>query len=487
MGAYTFAHCRPREVGICEDWIRSFLRILKQKKICMHSMLMIHKGKVIFEEYAEPYTKESLQRMYSVSKSFTALAVGILADDGVISLDDRIVDYFPDMAEADCHPYIKETTVRHLLTMSGPFGSLKGFDRMDPQWTANYFRKKPDYPPGTLFFYDTSGTRVLTAMVERLTHKSCMDFLKDRVFRELGFSEGARCLQTPDGYSHGGSGVMASLRDLALLGLLLMGNGRMNGKQYVSEGFVREAVRPQVFNDNESVHFRTHKGYGYQIWCMEQGFALKGMGSQQVICVPEKDFLFCCTADTQGNRIHYEGVYDYLFFEIIDRIPPEPVRDLGLSLAFEPIDGSPYSKLQEKVNGITYRMNGNPMGISAVKLTLDGENSALSLETPRGEKVLKFGIGSYVESTFPETHYSGEVFTRPANREYRCTGCGAWVSEHQFAVRMYVIDDYLGNLTVTLGFRGDQLGLRMYRNAENFLEEYEGCAGGTASEGGTSL
>jgi len=111
---------------------------------------------------------------------------------------------------------------------------------------------------------------------------------------------------------------------------------------------------------------------------------------------------------------------------------------------------------------------------------LGEEESALCLQTPRGEKILKFGMGKYLESTFPETHYSGDVFRKPANREYRCTGCGAWVSEHQFAVRMYVIDNYLGNLTVTLGFKDDKIGLRMCKNAENFLDEYEGCAGGTA-------
>ena len=120
MGKYLFESCRPQEVGISDRWIQRFLGILKAKKICMHSMLMMHKGKVIYEAYAEPYTRESLQRLYSVSKSFTALAVGLLADDGAISLEDRIVEYFPDMVEEPCHPYLRETTIRQLLMMSGP-------------------------------------------------------------------------------------------------------------------------------------------------------------------------------------------------------------------------------------------------------------------------------------------------------------------------------------------------------------------------------
>jgi len=480
LGNCLFESCSPREVGISPQWIRRFLGILKEKKICMHSILMMHRGKVIYEAYAEPYTRESLQRIYSVSKSFTAVAVGLLAEDGLLSLEDRIVEHFPDMVEEPCHPYLRETTVRHLLMMAGPFGSLSGFPREDPRWTSNYFRKAPNYPPGTLFCYDTAGTRILTALVERLTGKKLMEFLKDRMFRELGFSEDAWCIQTPDGYSHGGSGVMISLRDMALLGLLLMGGGALNGKRYLSEDFVRAAVTPQIFNDCECTHLRTHKGYGYQIWCMDQGFALKGMGSQQVICVPEKDFMFCCTGDTQGNRIHYEGLYDYLFFEILDKIGPPAPEPEDTPLAFEPIGGRKQGPLQEAVNGTVYRMDENPMGISRLKLSLGEDTGSLWLLTPRGEKVLRFDLGRYLESTFPETGYSGTVFTRPANRQFRCTGCGSWMSDSQFAIRMYVIDDYLGNLTVTLGFREDKLGLRMFKNAEYFLEEYQGCAGGIA-------
>jgi hypothetical protein len=202
-----------------------------------------------------------------------------------------------------------------------------------------------------------------------------------------------------------------------------------------------------------------------------------------VICVPEKDFLFCCTGDTQGNRIHYEGLYDYLFFEILDKLGPQEAEAEDTALAFEPIAGRNSSPLRDAVNGVTYRMDENAMGISALKLSLGEDAGSLTLQTPRGEKVLRFGLGNYLESTFPETHYSGAVLTHPANREFRCTGCGGWVSDSQFAIRMYVIDDYLGNLTVTLGFREEKLGLRMCRNAENFLEEYEGCAGGIAEIG----
>jgi len=254
----------------------------------------------------------------------------------------------------------------------------------------------------------------------------------------------------------------------------------VNGKQYISEEFMKAAVTSQIFNDNESIELRTRKGYGYQIWCMENGFALKGMGSQQIICIPEKDFIFCCTGDTQGNKIYYEGLYDYLFFEIIDKIHPDKNKVSDLSINFEPIDGKCYSQLQQKINNVTYKLNENSMGISELILSLGKEESSIYLKTLRGERQIKFGMGKFLEGTFPETHYSGEIFTKPANREYRCTSCGAWVSDNQFAIRTYIIDDYLGNLTITLGFKDNKIGLRMCKNAEYFLEEYEGCAGGEA-------
>lgn len=480
MSNFEFGFCKPEEAGIPTENIARFLATIREKKICMHSILMMYKGKVFFEEYAPPYHKDELQRMYSVSKTFTALAIGILADDGIISLDDKIVDYFPDMADENTHVLIKETTIRELLTMRGPFGSTKGFLRTDPNWTSAYFKKIPDYPSGTLFFYDTSGTRILTALVERLTKKTLMEFLQDRVLRDLGFSEDTYCLQTPDGFSHGGSGVMATTRDMARIGLLLMGGGAVNGKRYISEEFVKDAVSPLVFNDNEASEWRTLKGYGYQIWAMKSGFALKGMGSQQIICVPEKDFIFCCTADTQGNKVYYEAMYDYLYREIIDNIEPVKVENRDLTLGFEPIDGKNYIPLQDKVNNVTYKLSKNPMEIEDITLSIMGDDSAIIINTPRGRKNIKFGLGKFTESTFPENHYSGDIITVSANREYRCTSCGAWVSENQFSVRTYVIDDYLGNLTITLGFKDNKIGLRMCKTAEFFLDEYSGCAGGEA-------
>ena len=478
MGNISFEFCKPEDVGIPSENVSSFLQIIKEKKICMHSILMMHKGKVFYEEYAKPYDKDSLQRMYSISKTYTAVAVGILADDKVISLDDKVVDYFTDMADENTHPYIKETTIRELLMMAGPFGSLKGFDRSSDDWTKSYFSKKPDYPSGTLFYYDTSGTRILCAMVERITKKPLMEFLKERIFDELGYFKNSRCLQTPDGFSHGGSGVLATLRDLAVSGSLIMNGGVLNGKRYLSEEFVKEMVSPLVFNDNDALEIRTHKGYGYYVWCMKSGFAFKGMGSQQVICVPEKDFMFCCTADTQGNKIHYEGLYDYLFFEIIDKIEPIDTKTIDLSLEFIPVDGKKYIPLQDKINNVTYKLNENKMGISELTLSFLGDKGSILLKTPRGDKKIDFGMGEFLESTFPETHYSGEIMARPSGEEYKCTSAAAWVSDYQLSIRTYTLGDYLGNLYITIGFKGNKIGLRMVKNAEFFFEEYEGCAGG---------
>ena len=480
MDCFEFEVSTPEGVGIPSQNIKDFLKKLRDKKVCMHSMLMIHKGRIIYEEYAKPYNPDSLQRMYSVSKSFTALAIGFLEEDKLISLDDKIVDYFPDMAGEDCHPLIKEITIRELLMMTGPFGTLKGFNRNDPEWTAAYFKKRPDYPSGTLFYYDTSGTRVLTALVERLTKKPYIEYLKDKCLRELGFSENSWCIKTPDGFSHGGSGLMATLRDMARFGTLLMGKGVVNGKRYINEKFITDAVSPLTFNDSEYVPTRTNHGYGYQIWCMKNGFALKGMGSQQVICVPEKDFIFCCTADTQGDRIHYEALYDYLFFDIIDKISPKENYGDRLTIDFDSLDGEKYIPLQDKINNVTYRLSENKMGISNLTVSFGEEESKLILDTLRGKREIKFKMGEYIPGTFPETHYSGEVLTVPVNREYKCKTCGAWVTQNQLLIRSYIIDDYLGNLTVTIGFKDNKIGLRMVRNAEFFLEEYEGCAGGEA-------
>lgn len=489
-----FPPAKPEEMGVSSKQILSFIRKAEDNGIMMHSMLLMRKNHVIAEGYYAPFTQDSKHRMYSVSKTFAGTAIGLLADEGRISLDDRVADYFEDKLPENPHPYIMDMRIRDLLKMSTAHpGSTTGVN--DPDWAWTFFNKQPTHPPGTLFNYDTSGTYILDVIVERVTGQPFLEYMKDRMLRDLGFSEDAWCVKAPEGYSWGGSGVICTTRDAARLGLVYMGNGLIGETRYLSESFVREATTKQI--DNSVSGHRNYiqgNGYGYQIWMLKDGgFGFIGMGMQLVICLPKHDLLFVCTGDTQGATSHYAGVMELLWSEIVehleaDELPEDPEAAEELSAKLQslkvicPLIGDANTPHADKINGKTYVLNPNPMDISELSVELDEDEGVLIMQKSGIEKRIAFGLDAYVHGAFPETHYFGDTIRKPSNREYRYMATARWTEDAKLVIRSYLIDDYFGNLTITLGWKGDEIGVAMQKTAEWFLNEYQGVAGGRFKE-----
>ena len=164
------------------------------------------------ESYYAPYTKDTLHRMFSVTKSFVSLAIGLLADEGRISLDDHIADYFPEkQPETGVHPYMQMLTIRQMLTMRTCHDVNAYKIGGSPDWVGSFFTVTPDHVPGTNFSYDTASTHTLGALVEKLTGMELLDYLRTKFLDELSFSKEAFILKSPDGkVSMDGSGMCAT-------------------------------------------------------------------------------------------------------------------------------------------------------------------------------------------------------------------------------------------------------------------------------------
>jgi hypothetical protein len=312
--------------------------------------------------------------------------------------------------------------------------------------------------------------------------------MKEKMLSEIGFSENAWCVKAPEGYSWGGSGVMATTRDLAKFASVFLNGGKYNGKQFISEEYVKEATTKQIDNNSDSKNCPWHYGYGYQIWLLKDGaFAFRGMGAQFAVCVPDKDFLFVCTGDIQGCDKHDYIIFNALWNEIINDMGgslPENIDSYEKltarceNLSLLPIRGESEGKVLEEINGKTYVLDKNPMEITKLRVDINGDEGVLSYTNPRGDKKIYFGIKKYVEAGFPEEHYFGDTINKPLGRMYQAASCAAWTEEDKLVIRTFIIDDYFGNLTVTLSFKGDIIGVYMHKTAEFFLNEYQGFAGG---------
>src|SRR5690554_6067515 len=143
-----FAYAKPEEVGIRSEHVQDFIVKLDAYDLCMHSVLLIRRRKLVAEAYYAPFTAKTLHRMFSVTKSFTSLAIGLLQEEGKLSLDHQIADYFPEkLPNQGLHPYLRETTIRDMLIMASPHATTTYQRRPVEDWVQSFFAVEPTHPP----------------------------------------------------------------------------------------------------------------------------------------------------------------------------------------------------------------------------------------------------------------------------------------------------------------------------------------------------
>ena len=461
-----------------------------------HSVVLVRGHEIFTEFYRNPFKKNELHRMYSISKSFVSLAVGILIDEGKVKLDDKILKFFPEYDNTVTDAYLRDMTIEDMLKMSTVFSygttySAKKPGYLEPNWIDTFFNVESSHPAGTIFNYDTSASYMLDVVVERITGMPFLEFLKQRALLKTGFSEDTRCLNAPEGHSWGGSAVLASSLDLARFARLVMDGGKWNGEQLLPEAYIKKATSKQIDNAQEGFLSVTHgHGYGYQIWrTQDNTFSFLGMGVQLAICMPDEDLLFVCTADFQG----YPGATTYVFMNLInglknviskDSLPEDlsafkKLSEYCSSREYPIYPGETYSRIGEQIKDKTFVLRTNPMKIKSICVTWDNDgNGIMKYTNTQGNKELKFGIGKTVIGEFPQDGYFGDTIGKDGGRRYRCIASGAWTTEKTLHIKTDIIDDYFGNLSIILNFKGDEIGVYMQPHAEWFLNEYSGFAGG---------
>lgn len=463
----TLCSGRPEDCGIPTEAIEAFEGLLQKQKVRIHGYLMMSGKRIFAEHYYAPYTKDSLHRMYSVTKSFVALAVGLLLKNGQLSLDDKICDYFPDkLPEGGVHPWCAEMTIRDILSMRTCHGSTTYKNYNGDDWTESFFHVRPDHVPGTVFSYDTSAAHVLGALVEKLTGMKLLDYMRKEMLDELGFSKEAYILEDPVGVSQGGSGLMSTLRDVAAVAYLCNHYGVLDGNELVPAEFMQETLKIQVPTDLQP-KLDEQYGYGYFFWMpREEGFTLFGMGGQLAVCFPKYDFCYVTMTDEIGNpagvqALHdcfYNTVYPYLEkYEITQRIEQietvklrgKPRRELtGIVSRDENL-------IRENTQDCTYSFYPNHRNWE--KVTFDWNHGKINFQIPAGE--FRFSFGQNTQQQF-------------LNTGYRCECKGYWKLGH-FILQCFVIDEELGNVQMDFAWKDSRLSVRIVSTDNLFIQDSE--------------
>lgn len=491
-----FKKCNPEQVGISSVHIMNFINEIENSHISLHDFIIIKDGYNVAEGYYKPFNKDFHHRLYSSTKSFVSMSIGLLADKGLISLDDKIIKFFPDLIEKDkLHPYLEKTTVKNLLMMSTPYSkSTYGFpEPYGYEWLKSYFVSQPDHPAGTMFYYDSCGSYVLGAIVKRVTGKNFYEYLKEEVLYDLGFSENSYCLEGPDGEAWAGSGILATLNELAIFAYLMLNKGKLNGKQYISKKYVTEATTRQIDNDTYNDETPWHCGYGYQFWILkDNAFATLGMGGQVSICVPDKNLVFAFNAYTDPHHYGYFEIFDIFWREILNKIDsnilPENIAEHNkLQNKLKNLELNSYinnveDNISKEIDGNSYKISENSIGLSHIKININDKEGTLEFVKNGETKNISFGIGTNKIATFPEKKYHGDRLGTSANREYSTAFSGGWVEKDKLVIKCQIIDKYFGAVKITLSFKDDVISVSMHKHGQFILDDYQGYAGGVKTD-----
>jgi len=335
----------------------------------VHSLVIVRHGHVVAEGWWAPYTAAHRHQLYSLSKSFTATAVGIAAAEGKLSADDPVLGFFPDEAPADPPANLRAMRVTDLLRMA------TGQQTEPPRaagtsWVKQFLAHPVPFKPGTHFLYNTSATYMQSAVVQKATGTRIVDYLGPRLFLPLAI-DGATWEESPEGISTGGHGLSIRTGDIASFGQLLLQRGRWRGRQLVPEAWVDAATARQVANGSNP-ESDWDQGYGYQFWrCRHDAYRGDGAFGQFCVVLPQEDAVVAITAGTRDMQ----GILTILWKKLLpalraaalspDDAAHARLRDRLAALAVpRPTAGA----LPAALAGTTFRFPENPAGIERLRL-----------------------------------------------------------------------------------------------------------------------
>jgi CubicO group peptidase (beta-lactamase class C family) len=338
----------PAASGVSSRAVLALLDSLEAQSIECHSIMVVRHGHVVAEGWWAPYSAERSHLLYSLTKSFTSVAVGLAISDGLLSLDDRVVDVLPEHVPADISEQGRRLTVHHLLSMTtGHDGdSLDEAWQLEPDDLVKGFLRVP-FPDaeGSRHGYDNPTTFVLARMVEKVTGRGLPEFLDERLFQPMGI-EGAEWDRVASGAAFGFHGLHLTTEAIAAFGELLLRGGVWGDRQLVPREWLELATRRHIDTLplpgwSQNPDFLC--GYGYQFWISRHGYHSHGSFGQCCVVVPSHDLVVVLTAAIDQTNAVPGVFWDCLLPGLDDGGSAEDDKILAerlRRLSFVPVAGS---------------------------------------------------------------------------------------------------------------------------------------------------
>lgn len=362
----------PEQVGVDSKVVKELIDAIEEQNKNIHSFVIVRHGVVAAECYRKPFAKEIPHAMYSVSKSFTSCAIGIAIGEGLISLDDKVKDFFPEYTENMHDKRLDMLTVEHLLTMtSGKNPSLLN-DKSKGGW-LDYFFSCPWYnDPGKEWKYISENMYVLCAIITRVTGLTVREYLKPRFFDILGI-EYPFWETDENGIEAGGWGIYVKTEDIAKMMLMFKNDGVFNGQQILPAWY---AQRARCDRGDLTRGYGVEGGYGFCIWTQNgnSNYRADGMFSQFGLVFENYDAIFAVNCGEPEEEQTRQFLYQFLprmFTDETNTDKPEKelkIEELKGAVLDIPFPASD-SEFREKIDGSTIRFH-KPILLNLIKFPM---------------------------------------------------------------------------------------------------------------------
>jgi CubicO group peptidase (beta-lactamase class C family) len=446
-------YATPESQGITSSAILAFVEAVEQNIESLHSFMLLRHGQVLAQGWWSPYEAERPHMLFSLSKSFTSSAIGLAVAEGLLSVDDLVLPFFPEDAPAKPSEHLAAMRVHHLLSMStGHAEDTTAYMRQQPDgnWAKAFLARPVEHTPGTHFLYNTGATYMLSAIIQRLTGGTLLDYLRPRLLTPLGIDQ-AIWETCPRGINTGGFGLSVTTDAIARFGQLYLQKGVWRGTRILSEAWVEAASTAQISNSSPNIDWA--QGYGYQFWRCRYG-AYRGDGAfgQYCVIMPEQDAVLAITSGVGEMQPPLDLIWKHLLPAMQptalpeDRAAQTALEHKLARLALPTQPGQEISPIAAEVSGRTYVFAKNEQDIDAITLDLDNSDATLTIQNSNGRHQIAAGNSTWLKGTTKVFH--GMAMPVAAS--------GAWTSDDTYVIRMCFYETPFCP-TVTLRFSADQL------------------------------
>ena len=465
----------PEAEGVSSKGIIEFLDAISTTKHEMHSIMILRHGKVIAEGWWNPYRPDLKHTLYSLSKSFTSTAVGFAIDEKKLSVNDKVISFFPGKLPKTITPLLSDLKIKDLLSMSvGQDPDPTGPVVVTDDWIRSFFATPVLNKPGAVFLYNSAATYMLSAIVQKVTGEKIIDYLTPRLFKPLGIV-GMDWETDLMGINTGGWGLRIKTEDIAKFAQLYLQKGKWNGQQILPEGWADEATTFKI--DNAPYDEQAKKdssdwkqGYCYQFWrSRHNSFRGDGAFGQYALVLPEEDVVIAITSETQDMQGELNLVWKYLLPAMqVDQstlnkndaaILKKRMTHLKLPLPSKP--DSVFKIIS--VSGKSFKIDSNEKKIEKISFAQKGTGITLTIKTNMDSYTLNFGNGQWIQG---QTTLLGPSLVAGAKNHFeglppsQVAGSYRWKGPATLQMQLRYIDSPHTEI-MTFNFDGDKISVDM--------------------------